>query len=115
MNLVDYINAVPALGRRILYLIADITDILNAVIRSGINLNHIERRRRGYLTAHAAFTARTSVNRALTVHRFGEYLGNTCFSCTSCTAEQICMSDSSRRYLVFQSLYNVILAFDLVK
>ena len=93
MYFINNINLIFSFCRTVRHLFPNLTDIINAVIRRRVNLNHIHSTCRDRLT-HLALTARTAVNRMLTVYRFRKYFRNRCFSRTSCTAEKICMSDT---------------------
>ena len=93
MHLIDNIDLISAFRRTICYLFTDLTDIIHAVIRRRIDLDHIHRCACCDCLTHLAFSARTSVHRMFTVHRFGKYLGNRRLAGTSCSTEQICMAD----------------------
>ncbi len=115
MDLVDDIDPVTALGRGILDLLADLADILDAVIGRGVDLHYVQRSAGGDVLAGAAFAAGTSVHRSLAVDGPGEYLGDAGLAGAAGPAEQIGMSDALRQYLIFQCLYNVVLPLYLIK
>ena len=115
MNLVDDIYPVSSLSGRILNLIPDISDIFHAVIGGSVDFHYIHRGPGKDRLAGWTFIAGTAVHRTLTVDSSRIYLGNTGFSGASCSAEQIGMTDTLRRYLIFKSLNNRLLSFYIFK
>ncbi len=93
MHLIDDIDPVFPLRRRILNLLSDIADIFNAVVGSRINLHYVHGSARKNRTAGCALIAGTAVYGMLTVDCTGIDLCNTGLSRTSCSAEQIGMAD----------------------
>ena len=115
MDLIYNIDFVPSFCRPVRHLLADLADIVHAVVGRGINLYHIHRRARGDRSAHGAFPAWASIYRMLAVYRFRKYLCHSRLSSSPCPAEQIRMSDPFCFYLVFQCLYYGVLTFYVFK
>ena len=111
MNLIDDIDPVRALGRRILNLFANLTNILNPIVGCCINLYHVHgtSRRDGF--AGRAFIAGASICRVLAVNRLGKDLRNGGLTGSTGSAEQIGMSDTAGIDLICQRCHNVILPF----
>ena len=115
MHLIDDVDPVCSLSRRILNLLTNLTDVLNTIVRCRINFHHIHGTSRCNGLAGRAFVAWASVHRMLTVNRFGKDLCNGSLAGSAGAAKQIRMSDTSAGNLVFQSLHDMILALDIVK
>ena len=115
MNLVDDVNAVFSIGRRILNLVPDLTDIVHTVIGGCINLHHIDRISRRDCLACRTLPAGIPIYGMLTVHRLGPDLCNGGFSGSSRSAKQICMTDPARPDLVFQRCDDMILSLYVLK
>ena len=115
MDLIDDIDPVTALCGRILNLFPDIPDILHAVVGGRVNLHHIHGGTRENGPAGGTFIAGTSIQRMLAVHRPGKDLGDTGLSGTPCAAEKVRVACPAGNNLVFQRLYNGVLAFYVLK
>ncbi len=115
MHLVDNINFKPSLRRRIGHLIHNLTDVVNAIVGGGVNLNHIHTdARRNRLTART-FPTRTPLHRVLAVHRPRKYFRYGSLSCSPRPAEEIRVTDTVRLDLVLQGGHYMLLPFDILK
>ena len=115
MHLIDDINLVFALCRRIGDLIYNLTDTVHAIIGCRINFDDIHAGAACNRFAGRALSTGTSVHRMFTVYRSCKNFGNRGFTCSASAAEQVSMSDPSGIYLVFQGGYNVILPLHILK
>ena len=115
MNLVNNINLVFSLCRRIGNLIHNFPDIVHTVVGGRINLDYVHARPCANSPADSAFPAGAAVCRGFAVHCFCKNFGNGSLTRTSCAAKQIGMADTVRLYLIFQCGYNGILTFYLLK
>ena len=91
MYLIDNINSVFYRWRRINYIIAYRTYVLNSVVACGVHFNYICNRTAFDSGAGAAFSAWISVYRRLAVYRFGKNLRAGSLSRSAWSAEQICV------------------------
>ena len=115
VHLVDNVYAVAPVGGRILDLVADIPDILHAVVGGGVNLHHVHGGAGDDGPAGRTFVAGASVHRVLTVDCPGEDLRDTGFTGSTGSAEQVGVADASRRDLIFQGLYDGVLSLYVLK
>ena len=115
MNLVDYIYLETPLRRRVCDLLLDFSYIVNTIVGSGIYLYHVHARPRRNGTAHLTLATWISVHRVSAVDRLCKYLCDRGLTCTSRSAEQVCMSYSVIYHLILERGHNMILPLDLVK
>ena len=115
MNLIDDIDPVRAIGRRILNLFANLTNILNTIVGCCINLYHVHgtSRRDGF--AGRAFIAGASIYRVLAVNRLGKDLRNGGLTGSTGSAEQIGMTNTPAGNLILQGLHDMILTLNIIK
>ena len=115
MNLVDDVNPVFSLCRRVLDLFPDLPDIFHAVVGSGVDLHHVQGSAFQNRPAGRTLIARTPVLWMFTVDSPCKDFRDTGLTCSAGAAEQVSMSDSLGYYLILQCLYNMVLAFYAVK
>ena len=87
MHLIDNVDFVFSFGRTVLHLLADLADVVDAVVGSRIDLNHVHGIARRNRPACRTFPARTPVHRMLTVDRLRKNLGNRRLSRSSGSAK----------------------------
>ena len=115
MHLIDDVDLIPSFGRRISYLLADLPDIIDTIVRCGINFDHIHRCAGCDRPTGCAFITRIAIYRMLAVHCPRKDLGHGRLTGTPRATEQICMADPIRLDLVAQCLYDMILSFYIFK
>ena len=115
MNLVYDINLIFPCRRRIGNLFHNLSDIVHTIIGCSINLDYIHGCSCGNGLTGLTFSARTSIHRVLTVHRLGKDLGNSGLTCSSCSTEQVGMTDPVSPDLVFQGRYYMLLSLYIFK
>ena len=115
MHLVDDVNLIFPLRRRVGYLIHNFPDVVHAVIGGRIDLDHVHAGTSRNGAAASALPTGRAVHRMLTVDGFRKNFRYGCLSGSSCSAEQIGMSDSFGSYLIFQSRNNVVLSLYVLK
>src|SRR4029077_2726846 len=91
MHLVDEINFVTALGRRVTNVVAQLTHVFDAVIARAIDLDHVETVARSNLAAVVAHAAWRHSRTVHAVERFRQYPGSRCFADSARSDEQIRM------------------------
>ena len=94
MHLVNDIDLISSLCGPVRDLVPDLTDIVYAVVRCGVDLDHVHGSSRCDGPAHLALPAWASVDRMLTVHCLRKYLRYGRLSRSPCPAEQIRMPDT---------------------
>ena len=94
MHLINNINPIVPLCRRILHLIPDIPDIFHAVVGSSVDLHHIQGGTGTDIPANPAAAAGTSIHRLLTIYCPGKYFCNTGLTGASGAAKQIGMTNA---------------------
>ena len=80
MNLVDNIHPVFRVYGSIVCLVTQITDVVNAVVAGGVNLNNVKYRTVVNSLANGTFVAGIAIVGMRTVDRLGKYLGAGCFA-----------------------------------
>ena len=101
MDLVDDKHAETSLGRGILHLINDGTDIVDTVVGRRIQLGHIEIGLCLNSPAGRTFSAGIAVVLVFTVGRARKNTGDRRLTRSACPAEQVAVSDSPGDDLVF--------------
>ena len=101
MDFINNIDFVSAFCWRIFHFFANLTNIIDTIIGSCIDFNHIHRSLILNRFTHSTFATWTSIFWTQTIHRFCKDLCHRCFSGTSCSAKEIGMSNSSKLYLIF--------------
>ena len=96
MNLVDNINLISRTRRKIHNLIADAADIVDAVVRRGVHLDHVKKRVVENAAADFAGITGISVDRRKAIDRAGEDLGDRSLAGPSGSAKEIGMTDLPR-------------------
>ena len=89
MHFVYDIHAVLYGGRRIISLLAEISDIVNTVILRGVYFDDVQNRAVVYTAAGGTFSARIAVHGIFTVNRFCENFGTGGFARSARTGEKI--------------------------
>ena len=115
MHLVDDVNLIFSLCRRVGHLIHNFPDVVHTVVGCRVDFNHVHAGARRDGAAASALPTGRAVHRMLTVDGFRKNFRYGCLSCSSCSAEQIGMSDSLSRYLVLQCRNNVVLSLNVLK
>ena len=100
MNLIDDVHFVVSLCRPIADFLHDLTNIIDAVVGSSVDLDNIHGSSCRDSAAGSTFIAWISVYRMFTVDDLRHYFGNRRLSRSSRTAEEICMLQPSRPDLI---------------
>ncbi len=87
MNLVYDVNKVLALAWGVLYLVANLTDVVHAVVAGRVNFDNVHGAATGDGLTRWAVAARTSLLWILTVYRLGKQLGDGCLARSSRAAK----------------------------
>ena len=80
MNLVDNIHPVFRVYGSIVSLVTQITDVVNAVVAGGVDLDNVKYRTVVNSLANRTFVAGIAVVGMRTVDRLGKYLGAGCLA-----------------------------------
>ena len=115
MNLIYDIYFITSFCRTVGHFLADLTNVIDAVVGSGVNLYDIHGGPRIDCLACLAFIAGASVYRMFAVYRLCQNLGNGSLTCTTGAAEKIGMADPVCLHLVLQCGYNVFLPLYIFK
>ena len=115
MHLVDDIHAVFQLGGGIDDLVADVADIIYAVVGCGIHFQHVGSRSRVNGAAGGALAAGACGRQMLAVDRLGQDLGAGGLTRSARSAEQVGVGELPCRTFIFQNGGNVILTADFIK
>ena len=115
MNLVNDVDAVAPIRRRVLHLLPDIADIFHTIVGCRIDLDHIHGCSRLYRPTGRALITWTAVHRLLTVDCPCKDLGNTRLTGSARPAEEVRVPDPPGVDLIFQGLYDMVLTPDLFK
>ena len=115
MHLVDDVDLVFSLRRRIGYLVDDLTDIVHTVVGSRIDLNNIHAGSRRNRLTNTAFPTGAVLCGVFAVHCFRKNLRHRSLTGTSRSGEQIRMADPVRPQLILQCGHDMILTFDIGK
>ena len=83
MHLVDNINPVLCTNGSIVSFLTQITDIVNAVVTCGVNLDNVKYCARINAAANLTFVAGVTVNQILAVNCLGKYLCTACLTRSS--------------------------------
>ena len=113
VDFVDDVDAVFAADRREVRLVADLTDVVDTVVRGGVDLDDVEDGPGVDAFTGLAAVAGVPVHRVLTVDCLGEDLGAGRLAGTSRTGEQIGMGMPARPHLVHESPGDVFLPDDV--
>ena len=95
VDFVDYIDLVlPAIGRRVLHVVADLPHVLDAVVRGAVDFQHIKAATAGNFMAGRAFTARFRAAVGVlcglfAVQCFGKNAGTGCLADSPGANEQV--------------------------
>ena len=115
MHLVDDVDLVFSLRRRIGYLVDDLTDIVHTVVGSRIDLDDIHAGSRRNRLTNTAFPTGAVLCGVFAVHCFRKNLRHRSLTGTSRSGEQIRMADPVRPQLILQCGHDMILTFDIGK
>ena len=115
MHLVDDIHALFDLRRGIDGVVAQSTDAVHAVIRGGVDLQHVHARARIDAPAGGAAVAGVAVLRIFAVHGLGQNFSAGRLAGAARAREQIGMAQAAGLELILQSLGHALLTDDVVK
>ena len=115
MHLVNDIHAVFQLRGGVNDLVADIADVIHAVVGGGVHLQHVGGGAAVYGAAGGALAAGTGGCRVLTVDRLCQYLGAGCLACSARAAEQVRVRKMPRLTFVFENGCDLLLPAYLVE
>ena len=115
MYLVDDIHALFDRNRRKYGLLAQLADIVHAVIGRSIDLDDIHDASVLDAEAGRALAAGIAVHGVLAVERLGKYLRAGRFARAARSDEQIRVRGATCRYLIFKRFRYVLLPDDLIK
>ena len=110
MHLVDDEHALFDLRGRIARLVAQVADIVDAVVGRRVDLGHVEHRAVQNAAARGAFVARVAVHRMLAVDRPGENFRAGRLARAARTGEQIRMAESAALKLSAQRVGDMLLS-----
>jgi hypothetical protein len=115
MHLVNDINLIFPLHRGIGHFVDDFPDIVHAVIRRGVYLDHVDACAGCDGLAASALPAWTAVHRVFAVDGLRKELGDRRLARAARTRKQIGMSDAVRLDLVSKCRDNMVLSLDILK
>ena len=115
VHLVDDVDAVAARLRRILHLLAQVADLVHAVVARRVDLQDVQAALGGKRSARRALPARLAAVRIFTVHRAREHLGRRGLARAARAAEQIRVRDASAHHLAAQRSDDGLLPHKVVK
>ena len=115
MDLVDDEDFLLPLRRRVCRLIDHVPDIVDAVVRCRIHLDHVKTRVVRNRPAHRTLSARISVVRILTVDSLRKNFGDGRLARATCAAEKITVADAVRDDLVFQCAHDRVAPAHIIK
>ena len=115
VHLVDDVNTLGEGSRRKGGLFPDVTDVVHAVVGSGVDLADVQGSVLQNGAAGGAGVAGAAVDRMLAAHRPGQDLGTGGLAGTAGAGEQIGVAGAAGRHLIAQSAGDVVLAKDIVK
>ncbi|MNI41112.1 hypothetical protein D3C73_953570 [compost metagenome] len=94
MNFINNINFLPHFRRGIFDLLAEITNLLDSPIGSGVNLKHIHDSACGNPPTRITFVTRLWPRAFLTIYSLGQYFSSSGLPGTTRPAEEISMRQS---------------------
>mgnify|MGYP000108003775 CR=1 FL=1 len=115
MHLINDIDLIFPLCRRIFHFLANLADVVHAVVGRGVQLDHVEDRPVVDAAAGGAPVARVAVDRMLAVDRLGQDLGTGGLAGPARADEQVGMGQTPGLDLLFERLGNMLLTDDVVK
>ena len=115
MNLIYDIYFITSFCRTVGHFLTDFTNVVDAVVGSGVDLYHIHGGPCIDGLTCLTFIAGAPVYRMFAVDCLCQYLGNGSLTCTTGAAEKIGMPDPVRFHLVLQCGYNVFLPLYIFK
>ena len=115
VHLVDDIYLILAHGRQIGGFIAQVTDVIHAVVGGGINFRYIQNGALINAFADSTFTAGVRAGGIQAVDRFGKNFGAGGFAGAAGAGKQVGMAHTVCRDLVFQRSNNGPLAYHILK
>ena len=95
--------------------IAEVADIVHAVVGGGINFHDIGKCAAVGVTADVTFKAGIAVLHVAAVHCFCEDTGAGGLTRASRTREKVCVGSLSADYLIFQGFRGIFLRDDVIK
>ena len=115
VHLIDDIYLILAHGRQIGGFIAQVTDIIHAVVGGGINFRYIQNGALINAFADSTFTAGVRAGGIQAVDRFGKNFGAGGFAGTAGAGKQVGMANAPGGDLVLQGRYDGFLANNIRK
>ena len=115
VHLVDNVNLVFSLSGGVGHLLDNIPDVGDAVVGSGVYLNHVHGRAPGDPAAGFTLSAGTAVHGMLAVDGTGKNFRHGRLSRSTGSGKKVGMSDPVRPDLIFQCGHNMILPLDVLK
>ena len=115
VHLVDDVDAVAAHLRRVLHLLAQVADLIDAVVARRVDLQDVKAALLRERAARRALPAGIAVFRVLAVHRAGEHLRRGRLARAARAAEQIRMRDAPAHHLRAQRLDHCLLSHKILK
>ena len=115
MHLVDDIYLILAHGRQIGGFIAQVTDVIHAVVGGGINFRYIQNGALINAFADSTFTAGVRAGGIQAVDRFGKNFGAGGFAGAAGAGKQVGMANAPGGDLVLQGRYDGFLANNIRK
>ena len=115
VHLIDDVDAVPSLRRRVLHLIPDVPDVVDAVVGGGIDLLDIHGALLQNRAAHRALSAGISVHGVLAVHGARQNFRSARLSRPARPAEKVRVADPPGHDLIFQRHADGVLTLDFIK
>ena len=115
VHLIDDIYLILAHGRQIGGFIAQVTDVIHAVVGGGINFRYIQNGALINAFADSAFTAGVRAGGIQAVNRFGKNFGAGGFAGAASAGKQVGMANAPGGDLVLQGRYDGFLANNIRK
>ena len=115
VHLVDDVHPLLHLGGGIDCIVAQIADVVHAVVGGGIDLQHIHAGALVDGPARRAAVAGVAIVRVLTVDRFGQNLGTGCLARATGAGEEVGMAHLAGHQLGLQCLRHRHLAGNVIK
>ena len=115
VHLIDDVDAVAACLRRILHLLAQVADLVHAVVAGRVDLQNIQARLRGERKARRAFAAGIALLGMLAVDCAREYLRRGGLARAARAAEQVGVRHASAHHLAAQRADDGLLPHKILK
>ena len=114
--LVNDIDLIFPLCRRIFHFLANLADVVHTVVGGRVNLNHVDTSPCQNILTNGTLVAGLAVRRGVrAVDGSGKNLRRRGFPCAPCAAKQIRMGHTPRFHLIFQRSDDMLLPDDALK